>query len=141
MTSIAPANPLPYVSSLVRSGYESMANASRDLNPIQLMVVMPGRRPVQPDLFAAGNHARAGLASIDGALGFKGSYSTKVADALTSARTEALEGIQALEAKYLVAIDYPTVVAPRFDSSANWLNIAGDLLALEGGTPFRPFGI
>lgn len=136
---ILPANPLLHVSNLVEGAYESMVNASSALNPMQPMVFEPGRPAVQPDLVAARQQARTGLEMIETALGYRGSYSTKVADALGSARTEALEGIDALQAKYLVAIDYGQVVAPKFDASANWLSIAGDLLALEGGLPFRPF--
>ena len=136
---ILPANPVFHVSNLVEGAYESFVNASSALNPMQPMVFEPGRPAIAPDLAAAREQARTGLGMVEAALGFKGSYSAKVADALGSARTEALEGLNALDAKYLVAIDYGQVVAPKFDATANWLNIAGDLLALEGGLPFRPF--
>jgi hypothetical protein len=138
MTSIAPANPLPHVSSLVQSAYEHTVNASGALNPMQLFVVMPGREPV-PNLAAADSEGRAAVASIDAALGFRAIYSSKVADALTSARTEALAGVNWLHVKAMAPIDYGAVAAPKFDAAAHWLNIAGDLLALDGGTPFRPF--
>jgi hypothetical protein len=136
---ILPANPLLHVSNLVEGAYESLVNASSALNPIQALVYEPGGRKVMPDLAASRSHARAGVEQIETALGFTGSYSQSVADALGSARTEAIDGVSALDAKYLVAVDYGQVVAPRFDAAAHWLNIAGDLLALEGGLPFRPF--
>ena len=136
---ILPANPLLHVSNLVEGAYESLVNASSALNPMQPMIYEPGRPAIAPDLQGSRSHARAGVEQIEAALGFKGSYSQSVADALGSAHTEAREGINALDAKYLVAIDYGQVVAPRIDAAANWLNIAGDLLALEGGLPFRPF--
>lgn len=131
------ANPLPYMSSLVRSAYEDMISASSALNPMQPMMI--GADPVQPDLAAARQFGRSSVASVDAALGFRQVVSSKVASALDSARNEALEGIHWLEAKTMVPVDYPRVVGPRFDASANWLSIAGELLALEGGHPFRPF--
>lgn len=136
---ILPANPLLHVSNLVEGAYESLVNSSSALNPMQPMVYEPGTPAIAPDLQASRSHARTGVEQIEIALGFRGSYSQSVADALGSAHTEALEGVRALDAKYLVAIDYGQVVAPRFDAAANWLDIAGNLLALEGGHPFRPF--
>lgn len=132
-------NPLSRTLAQVTEGYLAMLAAHSSLNPIQLMVVMPGRRPVVPNVATAVVNATRGIAAIDEAVSSYGQRRDELATALSSAATAAREGLATLTAAGGSTIDVPLGTA-RFDSAATWLDVAGNLLALRLGKPgFEPF--
>ncbi|MCW2922167.1 MAG: hypothetical protein JWL76_2041 [Thermoleophilia bacterium] len=135
-------NPLSRVLGHVTEGYLAMLEAHGALNPVQLMVVMPGQRPVAPNVPAAITNAKRGIDAIDAAVDSYGQRRDELATALSSAATAAREGYATLTAEHGTDLEISRpIVSQQFDAAATWLDVAGNLLALRLGKPggFDPF--
>ena len=125
----------------VTDGYHAMLEAHGALNPVVPMIYVPGGRPVQPNFDAALAASTRGIAAIEQALEAYPVVRNQARTALESALTDAQRGhsLLTMDPRLEVVRD-PATIGASFDSSAHWLDIAGNLLALELGRPgFEPF--
>jgi hypothetical protein len=103
---------------------------------------MPGQRPVAPNVPAAIASARRGLEAIDLAVDSYGHRRDEIATALSSAAVAARQGYTTLTVEHGNGFEISRpVISQRFDAAATWLDVAGNLLALQLGKPggFDPF--
>lgn len=124
----------------VTEGYHAMLDAHSALNPVVPMIYLPGR-PVQADFDAATEASSRGIAAIEQALEAYPVVRNEARTALESALTDAQRGHSLLTTDpRLDVVRDPVNIATSFDSAATWLDVAGNLLALELGRPgFEPF--
>ncbi len=140
-TSVAFPHPTALALAHVTEGYDAMLEAQRALNPIVPMMYVPGDRPVQPDFDAATQTSTRGIAAIEQALKAYPAVRNEARTALESALTDAQRGQALLTLDHrLDVMRDPSRIASSFDAAATWLDVAGNLLALElGNTGFEPF--
>ena len=134
-------NPLARVLGHVTEGYLAMHEARGALNPIHPMIYVPGGRPVQPNYDAALVASTRGLAAIEQALDAYPAVRNEARTALESALVDAQRGhtLLTMDPRLEIVRD-PASIGMSFDSAATWLDVAGNILALQLGRPgFEPF--
>jgi hypothetical protein len=125
----------------VTEGYRAMLGAHSALFPVVPMIYVPGGRPVQPNYDAALTASTRGITAIEQALEAYPAVRNEARTALESALTDARRGHAVLDMDpRLDVVRDPAAIGASFNSAANWLDVAGNLLALELGRPgFEPF--
>ncbi|MCW2922946.1 MAG: hypothetical protein JWM98_350 [Thermoleophilia bacterium] len=122
-----PLQPFGSTLASIETGIGEFSTASMALSGrVQSLLPMA---PLAPDTIAARLHAERGIAAVDVALATADLAPTAAVSALNAARRDAADGYALLTAKTFVAVD-PTSLAPKFDSAANWLVVARNLLQL-----------
>ncbi len=139
---IPDSNPLSRTLAHVTEGYLALLGAHDSLNPIEPMWFQPGEGPTAPDLAGAMSRAERGIAAIDEAVSAYGTRHDEIATALGAAARDAKAGYQALTAERGLDVT-PNVprISQQFNSAATWLDVAGNLLALQLGTTKVPDGL
>ena len=125
----------------VTDAFHAMLDAQSALNPIRTMIYRPGEQPIQPDYDTALAAVDRGVSAIERALAAYPVVRNAARTALESAALDAHRGhaLLTMDPRLEVVRD-PAAMASAFNAAANWLDAAGNLLALELGRPgFEPF--
>ena len=115
----------------VAGARQSLLEAIGALNPVELMWLRPGHRPVQPDMRLAMEHAEAGIEAITAAI----DVATPERSVLRSSLAHALQDARAGYARLTSESVLPDLarVSSELSSAVDWLDRASTAIdALRG---------